>query len=205
MIREVDLVSYFPPYLKEYKEQVAALEAVNPEFSIVWNAADQVLSNEFIATADEYGISRFEKILKILPSKEDTLESRRARVQSRWFTALPYTWKSLLAKMIAVCGEDNFKLTKDFTMYQLYVETSLNLVGQVEELDKVLNTMLPCNVVVHSVNNLSHTVMSTVFGYGVTITNRNYTIDSKTNTEHSLTGYVTTGSTVTTYIQRTIN
>ena len=76
MIREVDLVSYLPPYLQQYnQETVAALEAENPEFRLIWEASDRVLYNEFIATADEYGISRFEKILNILPSKEDALES----------------------------------------------------------------------------------------------------------------------------------
>ncbi|MEG2434073.1 MAG: putative phage tail protein, partial [Acinetobacter sp.] len=108
MIREVDLVSYFPQFLQEYKEQNSALTAENPEFTIIWDATDRVLKNEFISTADEYGISRFEKILDILPYAEDTLESRRARVQSRWFTSIPYTIKSLLAKLVALCGENNF-------------------------------------------------------------------------------------------------
>ena len=37
MIREVDLVSYLPPYLQEYnQETVAALEAENPEFRLIW-------------------------------------------------------------------------------------------------------------------------------------------------------------------------
>lgn len=35
MIREVDLVSYLPPFMQTYKEPVAALEAENPEFQIV--------------------------------------------------------------------------------------------------------------------------------------------------------------------------
>ena len=93
MTREVDLVSYLPPFLAEFKEIAVTLEAENPEFVLVWNAAERVLYNEFIETADEYGISRFEKILNILPSKEDTLESRRARVQARWFNTIPYTMK----------------------------------------------------------------------------------------------------------------
>lgn len=63
MIRDVDLVSYLPPYLVGYEENHATLEAENPEFILVWNAADRVLYNEFIETANEYGISRFEKIL----------------------------------------------------------------------------------------------------------------------------------------------
>ena len=113
MTREVDLVSYLPPFLAEFKEIAVTLEAENPEFVLVWNAAERVLYNEFIETADEYGISRFEKILNILPSKEDTLESRRARVQARWFNTIPYTMKSFLAKLIALCGVEHFFITND--------------------------------------------------------------------------------------------
>lgn len=61
MTREVDLVSYLPPFLAEFKEIAVTLKAENPEFVLVWNAAERVLQNEFIETADEYGISRFEK------------------------------------------------------------------------------------------------------------------------------------------------
>ena len=89
MTKTVDLVSYLPPFMVDFKEISVTLEAENPEFVLVWNAADRVLQNEFIESADEYGISRFEKILNILPSTEDTLESRRARVQARWFNTIP--------------------------------------------------------------------------------------------------------------------
>lgn len=108
MIREVDLVSMLPPFLAEYRELRAALEAENPEFVLVWRAADRVLRNEFIATADEYGIGRFEKMLNIPPSKGDSLETRRTRVLSRWFTALPYTWRRLLQKLSLICGDGGF-------------------------------------------------------------------------------------------------
>ena len=77
MIREVDLVSYLPPFLAEYKEINMALAAENPEFGFLWEAADRMLRNEFILSADEYGISRFEKMLGILPSASDTLENRK--------------------------------------------------------------------------------------------------------------------------------
>ena len=89
MIREVDLVSYLPPFMAEYREVREALDAENPEFAIAWQAADCTLRNAFIETADEYGIGRFEQMLKIYPSGTDTLESRRRRVAGRWFRALP--------------------------------------------------------------------------------------------------------------------
>lgn len=98
MIREVDLASYLPHFMQSYIEPVATLDAENPEFVLVWTGADRVLKNRFISTADEYGISRFEAILGIYPSDEDTLESRRSRVQSRWFQQLPYTMRDAAFK-----------------------------------------------------------------------------------------------------------
>ncbi len=146
MIREVNLVSYLPPFMAEYKEITAALEAENPELTLVWKAADRVLRNEFIETADAYGLSRFEKMLQILPSTEDTLESRRARVQARWFNRIPYTLRILYEKLEALCGASNFTITEDYPHYRIEIQTCLELFGQVEELERIVGGMLPCNM-----------------------------------------------------------
>lgn len=147
MMREVNLVSYFPPFMQAYREPVAALEAENPEFQIIWEAADRVLKNNFISTADEYGIARFEKILKILPSTEDTLESRRARVQSRWFDMIPYTLKMLIKKLTVLCGDTDFTITKAYQNYRIEIITGLGLFGQVEELERIVKDIVPCNMI----------------------------------------------------------
>lgn len=173
MIREVDLVSYLPPFMQTYKESVAALEAENPEFLIVWKATDRVLYNHFISTADEYGISRFEKMLGIHPTSEDTLESRRSRVQSKWFNAIPYTMKVLLQKLTVLCGDTDFTLSNNFTEgYTLNIDTDLELFGQVEELEYIINTMIPENIVVISKNSIPCNINGTVlFGGGICFTN----------------------------------
>lgn len=155
MIREVDLVSYLPPFLTEYKQITATLDAENPEFIIAWNAADRILKNEFIDTSDEYGISRFERILKIYPSKEDTLESRRARLKTRWVSLLPYTEKMFLERLISICGENDFTFTKKYEQYKIEIEVSLELFGQVEELVKIISEMFPCNIVAVVKNNIT--------------------------------------------------
>ena len=167
MIREVDLVSYLPPFVAEYKETNLTLTAENPEFVLVWKAADRALKNEFIATADEYGISRFEKILHILPSRDDTLESRRSRVQSRWFTSLPYTWRMLIQKLIALCGEDDFTITKQFDFYRIDLDVHLELFGQVEELERIIETMLPCNMVMDAENRIQADGDTNLYAGGV--------------------------------------
>lgn len=182
MIREVDLVSYLPPFMQSYKEPVAALEAENPEFSLMWSATDRCLRNRFISTADEYGISRFEKMLKIYPTTDDTLESRRSRVQSRWFNTIPYTWKVLLQKLLVLCGDSDFEVTGDFkTGYTLYIDTDLELYGQVEELENIINTMIPENLVVVSKNSIPCNIKGAVlFGGGIVQTEiLNITNDSQ--------------------------
>lgn len=182
MIREVDLVSYLPPFMQSYKEPVAALEAENPEFSLMWSATDRCLRNRFISTADEYGISRFEKMLKIYPTADDTLESRRSRVQSKWFNTIPYTWKVLLQKLLVLCGDSDFEVTGDFkTGYTLYIDTDLELYGQVEELENIINTMIPENLVVVSKNSIPCSIKGAVlFGGGIVQTEMlNITNDSQ--------------------------
>lgn len=205
MIREVDLVSYLPPYLQEYnQETVAALEAENPEFRLIWEASDRVLYNEFIATADEYGISRFEKILNILPSKEDTLESRRARVQSRWFTEIPYTLKALISKLIALCGDSNFEITKDFLYYKIGIETNLELFGQVEELEHIIETMLPCNMIVDSVNKIPCDADGVALWGGGICAIEFFVITNDEQAEHTITGKANVGGGIVNAVSVTI-
>lgn len=149
MIREVDLVSYLPLFLAEYKEINAALTAENPEFLLIWDGADRVLRNEFIATADEYGISRFEKMLGILPSKRDTLEKRRLKVQSRWFTALPYTWRMLIKKLSVLCGGREFRVyMPEKESYEIRVDIPIEPESEylLQETQQMLEQFLPANL-----------------------------------------------------------
>ena len=158
MIREVDLVSYLPPFLQEYKEPVITLQAENPEFAMMWESADRILWNQFIDTADEYGISRFEKILGIYPADTDTLEIRRMRVQNRWFTAIPYTIRALKQKLSDLLGGDhNFSVSADFqSTYELYLAVFSLDDSRVEELKYLLSVMVPANVTTNIIYESVH-------------------------------------------------
>lgn len=153
MIRDVELTMYLPDFMKSYQEPVVALEAENPEFHIVWSAADRVFRNRFIATADEYGVSRFEKLLQIYPDSRDDLETRRIRVLNRWFNAIPYTIRTLLIKIRELLGNDySFSIHKEFeTKYNLIVSV-FSLKTQInEELKYLLAVTVPMNMVINIV------------------------------------------------------
>ena len=166
MNREVDLLSYLPPFLQEFKENRETLEAENPEFVLVWNGADRVLKNEFIETADEFGISRFENILKIIPSGSDTLESRRRKVFLRWFNKIPYTLRAFLERLEAICGDSDFTVTKEFLNYKIDITTHLEWDGQTAELDRLIEEMMPCNMVVVSINKVPCVATGNIYTAG---------------------------------------
>ena len=112
-------------------------------------------------------------MLGIHPTSEDTLESRRSRVQSKWFNKIPYTMRVLLQKLTVLCGNTDFSLTHDFKVgYTLTLETDLELYGQVEELEYIINSMIPENIVVVSKNSIPCNVKGAVlFGGGVCFVN----------------------------------
>lgn len=149
MIREVELASYLPPFMQNCEEPVAALDAEDPEFRIVWTAADRCLRNRFISTADEYGISRFEKMLNIYPSEGDTIEFRRARVKNQWNMTVPYTIRRLTKMLVDLIGEDDFTVYGKFSDgYELNV-TVYTDDRKAKELDSMLSEMVPMNVLIN--------------------------------------------------------
>lgn len=158
MTKEVDLVSYLPPFMQVYKECAAALEAENPEFTLLWKAADRILRNHFISTADEYGISRFEKLLNIFPLEAENLDIRRTRVQNRWFNVAPYTLRILTLKLAELLGgEHRFSIKTDFReAYGLLLVVYSTNDSQVEEIKYIVSVTVPENMVTDILYESAH-------------------------------------------------
>ena len=164
--RDVNLKSYLPVFLQEFAEYEATLDAEDPEFALMWEAANQVLDNAFIATADEYGIGRYESLLGLTYSSSDTLESRRNKVLVRWGSCLPYTIAMLLSQLENICGEGNVSLSVDPDTYTVYIVTDLEIYGLVEEIEDLLLEMIPANMVISCSNEISAEVEGTAGAVG---------------------------------------
>lgn len=161
---DVKLLDYLPTFLREYREFGAIANAEEPELQRFSTMSLKLLKNQFIATADEDGIAEFEKILGILPQSNEPLESRRSRVMSRWFSEIPYTLRTLILKLKALCGEGNFSVEENYDFYEIKIKTELELLGQVDELPRIFESIIPCNMRVFSENTIS---ASTAGSFGV--------------------------------------
>lgn len=167
MAKEVDLLSYWMPVLRELKEFKEISKAEEPEIKLLLEKVDRTLNNMFIETADEEGISHYESMLGITPSIEDTLETRRFNVLVGWNNNTIYTDTTLKALLTSLCGgEDRYNLVEDYENYKLDIATTVSVAGAYELVSKALADMLPCNLVL-ILSNTIESFINTSLNVGI--------------------------------------
>lgn len=166
-MRKVDLWYYLPPFLKEFLELREILGAEEPEFQELVKQYDDVLKDNFIITATERGIARFESTLGIRPDASASLETRRSAVLTKWWDATPYTLRTLKNRIALIQGNSNIQISFDKdNPHCIQIVTRLETAGQVDDLAYIIQTMLPANLEVDSANRLEGTVNVGLF-YGM--------------------------------------
>lgn len=179
MAREIDLWRHLPPFLKNFKEMCGLIDTENPEFNLIAQQTDAMLDEMFIQTATDTGLSRYEKLLGISHASGDSLETRRSAIMTRWHDIVPYTMTVLRNRIIAIQGNDDVEiiLTPD-RPYELEIVTHLENPGQVNDLEYILRTMIPCNLLVRSVNMIDgETRLSIWYGLGASLTGTAFLTD----------------------------
>lgn len=146
MIREADLLSYIPDFLKEYEEMRAVQEVLQPEIQRLEDETESVFSNQFISSSDIRSIKRYEKMLHIQPLPDDTLADRCFKVLSKWNRMIPYTKVTLRQKLSVLCGEDGFTLEID-PKKVITVRVALKSKRNFYEVREMLEEFVPCNMV----------------------------------------------------------
>lgn len=105
------LLNYLPPVLREVLEIQTINKANEPEIAVAWDALTLVLANQFLDTADENGVSVWERELRIYPKDTDSMEVRKARIKAMWNLELPYTVPWLRNWLAGLCGATGYELT----------------------------------------------------------------------------------------------
>ena len=183
MAKEVELLRYWMPILRNLKEFKEIAKAEEPEIRLLLEAVDRTLDNMFIDTADERGIARYEKILNITPEEGDTLDLRRFRVISVWSDKGAYTKEALHEMLTSYCGKDNFEIIEKYADYIIEIVTSLPIAGSFDAVSELLKDVIPANMIVELRNELSSEALPPVYVAGVSSIAKEYTIDQELFTE----------------------
>lgn len=191
---EVELLQKLPRYHRNIYEFQQIAKADTPELKLLLKHLDTILSNWFIDTADDYGISRLEKIVGIVPDSSLDLEVRKFNLLLKMSEKLPYTDETLEERLTSLCGAGNYSIYRDYDNYILSVITSLEDNNVFESMIEALDKMVPCNLIV-SVSN-GNTVSSTgvIYTGGVNIIKEMISVTNNINETLDTSSQVYTGA-----------
>jgi len=185
------LIDYLPPIMQNFTEIKQITKVEQTEVNSLDFEIGRVLDNAFIEDCDEYGIKKYEKLVGVTPTAQDTLESRKSRVLIRWNDFIPYSYRVLIRKLNIFCGVNNYDISGDLKNYELFISTHLSIVGQTTELEKMLDKMLPVPIVFTLFNDLEYELIGYAHSHGVTVETKAITINSETNTQETVEGIIT--------------
>ena len=171
-MRDIDIKSYVPPFLLKYSELKQLYESENPEFKKLNIEADNLLDNQFIGSTKEKGIARYEALLGISGMQEHSLEERQIKVYTAWIDDIPYTFNTLKERIERLCGKGNFTLLVNNVEHKVIITTHLEYQLQSEELERMLDIILPANMVLLITNSFDNTLQASFMyaGGGVVTT-----------------------------------
>ena len=146
--RIVAIENYWAAVVRDSAEfqQIAAAE--NPEFNKLNECIRRMLEDTFINDATEYGVSRWEKMLKIVPDVNDTLEDRKIKILTQLNIRLPYTWRMLKQMITSFVGENNFTMKYFNDISKLDIRINVTSDSQYNTVLTLLNNVVPQNIVV---------------------------------------------------------
>lgn len=143
----MNIAEYWIKELRKTKEFEALASLEDKELAVLEDLMQQAMDDQFIQTAQEAGIARREKVLSISPFADDTLESRRFKVQALWNSKLPYTYRILVEKLDNLCGDGNYVLQLDHGNYSLVIKIELKAKRMLDSVFGIVRAMIPANLV----------------------------------------------------------
>ncbi|MDD3251908.1 MAG: DUF2313 domain-containing protein [Lachnospiraceae bacterium] len=142
------LIGYYPEVLRGFAEYQVLAGTEQEEIDRLWKAHRDLLADQFVTTATENGVRRWEKILGVMPRGTATMEERRFFILSRLAEELPYTMSRLRQQMEALCGEKGFDIVLRNEEYLLVVRVALTARSSYEDVNAMLRRVVPANMVV---------------------------------------------------------
>jgi hypothetical protein len=140
------LINYVPDVLKDVLEYQALMFALQLEISNLFRGIENALDDQFVVSATEYGVKRWEKILKISPKATFTLDERKFTILGRLSEQLPFTYRMLVKMLTQLCGENAFEAL--IVGYDLSVKLELKVKNNFEDVEKLLARVVPANMVI---------------------------------------------------------
>lgn len=141
------IIDYYPEYLREYEEIQVISRVQQLAAEQLWKDVESMWANQFIATLDEDGCRRWERMLGIRNKDTYSLKDRRNKIAILMTDQRPYTLRNLKNRLAAICGgKDGYEIDIDYVNCRILVNVSLGAKNRIADVRKMLQEMLPANM-----------------------------------------------------------
>ena len=145
--RTIDIRNYWSKVVRDTAEFQQIANAINPELNKLLECIKRALQDSFINDATEYGVQRWESILKIEPLETDTLDDRKVRILTYLTTQVPYSTRVVKRMIASFVGEDNYDFQFCNEKDELWLGLTVTNEQVIEEIKNLLSNVLPMHIV----------------------------------------------------------
>lgn len=144
-------------------------------------AMEQLENNILPDTMSQEMLEKWEKLLKLFPRPDDSLDDRRICVKRKVLERLPYSFRVIQRRIKELC-ENGFVFWISDDRTEIEIVLSLDSERQVEIIEELLENLLPLNVSYQVNNKFSRRINGSVYGCGAVTSGTSQCIATKNKT-----------------------
>lgn len=146
------------------------------------DAAMEKLENNILPdTMSQEMLEKWEKLLKLFPRPDDSLDDRRMSVKRKILERLPYSYRVIRRRLKELC-ENGFRFWISDDRTEIEVTTSISSERQMEIIEELLENLLPLNVSYELKNNFSRRIGGSIYGCGAVVSGATQGIATRNKT-----------------------
>ena len=141
------LKKYLPEFIGEIKEFQELDQTLSVEIDKLRDRLEQLQSNQFIESANDEGLKRYEQMLGL--SITGDLETRRFNILNKYNSTIPFTMMWLGNTLSTTLGKGNFLIDMNHKCYTLTISVIASKEHLIPMIYDDLRKKIPCNLVLN--------------------------------------------------------
>lgn len=144
----IDTIRYFPQHVANIEEFKRIAAVYDKKLQVVWDDLSQMQTNKRFEDMDEEECSKWEQMLKIKITGEETLGDRRRNIKGIWASGLPYTARKFKEVLDAMVGPEYYLLDINQANKTLKVDLMLDVIMKDTYIYNLMRAMAPADMIV---------------------------------------------------------
>ena len=144
----IDTIRYFPQHVANIEEFKRIAAVYDKKLQVVWDDLSQMQTNKRFDDMDEEECSKWEQMLKIKITGEETLGDRRRNIKGIWASGLTYTARKFKEVLDAMVGPEYYLLDINQANKTLKVDLMLDVIMKDTYIYNLMRAMAPADMIV---------------------------------------------------------